>query len=87
MIVQTIRISNRVGLHARPSAQIASAAEKFESQIQIKYGDRIVNARGMVGILLLGVEAGEVIEVRIFGEDEREACCKLNTVFHKINHS
>lgn len=87
MIVQTIRIMNRVGLHARPSAQIASAAGTFESQIQIKYRDRTVNARGVVGILKLGVNAGEEIEVIISGEDEQEAFDRLNRVFYEINHS
>lgn len=87
MIVQTIRILNRVGLHARPSAQIASAAEKFESQIQIKHRDRTVNARGVVGILKLGVNAGEEIEVTISGDDEQEAYEKLTTIFRDINHS
>lgn len=87
MIVQTIRILNHVGLHARPSAKIASAAEKFASRIEIKYRDRTVNARGVVGILMLGVEAGEEIEVSISGEDEREAYAQLNGVFYEINHS
>lgn len=86
MIVQTIQIKNHVGLHARPSAQIASAAEKFESQIQIKYRDRTVNARGAVGIIMLGVEDGEEIEITISGEDEQEAYHNLNRVFYEINH-
>lgn len=87
MIVQTIRILNRVGLHARPSAQIASAAGKFESRIQIKHRDRTVDARGVVAILKLGVDAGEEIELLISGEDEREAYEKLDRVFFDINHS
>lgn len=87
MIVQTIRILNRVGLHARPSAQIASAAQNFASQIQIKYRDRTANARGIIGILLLGVDAGEEIEITISGEDELAALDRLNSVFNEINRS
>ncbi len=87
MIVQTIRILNHVGLHARPSAKIASTAEKFSSLIEIKYGGRVVNARGVVGILMLGVEAGEEIEVAVSGEDEEEAFAQLSAVFYEINNS
>ena len=67
----TIQISN--GLEARPVAMLVQVASQFESRIQVESGDKHVNAKSIMGMMTLGLDAGEEITLSANGEDEEDA--------------
>jgi phosphocarrier protein HPr len=60
-------------LHARPAGAVVRAAAAFQSTIEIVYGERRANARGVLGVMGLGATAGTTVVVRATGEDATEA--------------
>lgn len=66
-------------LHARPAGQVVVTAAKFTSTVEIVYGDRTANARGVLALLALGATAGETITVRATGDDARAAVTAVTT--------
>jgi phosphotransferase system HPr (HPr) family protein len=76
-------ILNKVGLHARPARLLVQTAAQFQSQIQIEQGEKIVNAKSIVGILKLGAQHGHIIVVRAEGEDAEEAVKTLTDLINQ----
>ena len=85
MISKKIEIRNSIGLHARPAVMIASEASKYRSQILLRHGDFLVNAKSSVRVLAMAVNCGETIELVVAGEDESVAFEKLSTILDTIN--
>ena len=73
MIAKDIEIKNKLGLHARAAAKLVHVAARFKSDIKIRKGDEDVDAKSILGILLLAAGKGTVITVRADGEDESAA--------------
>lgn len=73
MIKQTTRIVNKLGLHARPSAMLVTAASKYESQVFITKDGLRVNAKSIMGVMMLAAEQGAEIIVEVDGVDEEPA--------------
>ena len=71
MIKKTITV--RLGLEARPVAMLVQVASQYDSRIQIESGDRRVNAKSIMGMMTLGLNAGESIVVSADGSDEEAA--------------
>ncbi len=70
---QSVTISNRQGLHARPADMIARLASQFEAQVEvIKEGQR-VDGQSILNLLTLGAEAGTSLVLEATGKDAREA--------------
>ena len=67
----TIRLSS--GLEARPVAMLVQVASQYESEIYVESGRKKVNAKSIMGMMTLGMGAGEEITVSADGEDEKEA--------------
>jgi phosphocarrier protein HPr len=76
-------ILNKVGLHARPARLLVQTAAQFQSQIQIEQGEKIVNAKSIVGVLKLGAQHGQIIIVRADGEDAEEAVKTLTNLVNQ----
>jgi phosphocarrier protein HPr len=68
-----IRITNKRGLHARASAKIVEAAARFESQIMVIKDGTEVDARSIMGLMMLAASIGTDIEVTADGPDATEA--------------
>lgn len=66
-------ITNKLGLHARAAAKLVEAAARFQSTIVIKKGDETVDARSILGLMMLNARIGSGIEVNVDGPDAREA--------------
>jgi phosphocarrier protein len=66
-------ILNDKGLHTRPSTELVKCAAHFTSQVQISYRDYVVNAKSILGILMLAAEKGAKIGVEAVGEDAEAA--------------
>ena len=73
MISREFRISNRLGLHARPSAQLTQVAGKFNSEIYISKSGRRVNAKSIMGVMMLAAGPGSTVAVDAEGPDEELA--------------
>lgn len=73
MLERQYKIIDRAGLHARPATKLVQTANKFKCTITLEYKDREVNLRSIVGLMTLGVVAGEHIKIKFEGTDEVEA--------------
>ncbi len=69
----TTIISNKLGLHARASAKLTKLAGSFPCEVWIAKGERRVNAKSIMGVMMLAAGIGSDIEVETEGEREQEA--------------
>ena len=70
MIKATTRINNKLGLHARASAKLTKLAGGFRSEIFLASNGRRVNAKSIMGVMMLAAGIGTEIEIETEGEDE-----------------
>ena len=73
MIKQSITISNKLGLHARASAKLTKLAGSFQSDVFMTRNDRRVNAKSIMGVMMLAAGVGSVVELEVAGADEQPA--------------
>ncbi|WP_333843637.1 HPr family phosphocarrier protein [Limnohabitans sp.] len=73
MIKSTTTISNKLGLHARASAKLTKLAGSFPCEVWISKGDRRVNAKSIMGVMMLAAGIGSQVEVETDGPQEQEA--------------
>ena len=73
MIKSTVRISNKLGLHARASAKLTKLASGFQSDVYMSRNARRVNAKSIMGVMMLAAGIGSDVELEIDGVDERAA--------------
>jgi phosphocarrier protein len=73
MISRDFKISNKLGLHARPSAQLTQAASRFTADIHISRNGRRVNAKSIMGVMMLAAGQGSTVTVEADGEDAEQA--------------
>lgn len=77
MIEKNLKITNEMGMHARPASQFVALINGFKSDIQIIKGTRTANAKSIINVLSLALVQGAEIIVRTNGTDEVEA---MNTI-------
>lgn len=82
MIKTTVTISNKLGLHARASAKLTKLAGSFASEVWMSRGDRRVNAKSIMGVMMLAAGLGSTVEVETNGADEQVA---MNAILALIN--
>jgi len=73
-------IINKLGLHARAAAKLVKAAANFQSHIQLEVNQRTVNAKSIMGVMMLAASKGTQVKLIIEGPDEShalEALCIL----------
>ncbi|MEK0432202.1 MAG: HPr family phosphocarrier protein [Betaproteobacteria bacterium] len=70
---QSIRVINKLGLHARASAKLTKMAGSFPCQVWISRGERRVNAKSIMGVMMLAAGVGTDIEIETIGDQEKEA--------------
>lgn len=73
MIKSSILISNKLGLHARASAKLTKLAGSFASEIHLSRNGRRVNAKSIMGVMMLAAGLGSEIEIEVDGGDEATA--------------
>ena len=73
MIKTSISISNKLGLHARASAKLTKLAGSFPCEVWVAKGERRVNAKSIMGVMMLAAGIGSTIEIDADGEREQEA--------------
>ncbi len=73
MLSKKMKIKIPTGLEARPVALLVQVASQFESSVYVACGDKKVNAKSIMGMMSLGLAAGEEVDVIIDGSDENTA--------------
>jgi phosphocarrier protein len=73
MIKTTVTISNKLGLHARASAKLTKLAGSFRSDVFMSRNGRRVNAKSIMGVMMLAAGLGAEVEVETDGPDEQAA--------------
>ncbi len=77
MIKKPITINLSTGLEARPVAQLVQVASRFNSEVYVEIGQKRVNAKSIMGMMTLGLDAGEKIVLSVNGEDEEQALSSI----------
>jgi len=72
MIQQDIEIINKLGLHARASAKLTQQAAKYRSEVWMTRNKRRVNAKSIMGVMMLAAGKGAVVSLEVDGPDEQE---------------
>jgi phosphocarrier protein HPr len=71
--VDTFTVVNDKGLHTRPSTELVKCATAFKSHVTLTHGGVSVNAKSLLGILMLAAARGAKVKVEAVGEDAEEA--------------
>lgn len=77
MITKKLTILNKLGIHARPAAQFVRVASRFTCDVTVEKDDESVDGKSIMGLMMLAVGCGAVIEVSTDGEDEEQAMAAL----------
>ncbi|MDQ3059300.1 MAG: HPr family phosphocarrier protein [Pseudomonadota bacterium] len=73
MIKTSTSINNKLGLHARASAKFTKLAGSFASEVWMSKGERRVNAKSIMGVMMLAAGLGSTVEIETSGPDEQAA--------------
>jgi phosphocarrier protein len=77
MMERTVPVPNSLGLHARPAAQFVRLANTFASHVEAGKDDAMVNAKSIMGVMMLTAECGSMLRIRANGPDEDQAVTAL----------
>lgn len=81
MLDKTYTLGNKLGIHARPAAEIVKIAGKFSSKVFLVSGAKRVDAKSLLMVMSLGAKNGTEITVQIEGDDEQAAMTALDELF------
>jgi len=81
VIKRTIQVSNKLGLHARASAKLTQLASRYQSSVWIARNGRRVNAKSIMGVMMLAAGLGSTIELETDGSDEVAASDAIEALF------
>lgn len=81
MIQEDLKIINRLGIHARPAALIAQTAGEFECDIKMSKDGVEINAKSIMGVMMLAAEYGSTVRFTLDGSDEKKAAETLKKLF------
>ena len=80
MLSRSFTIRNTLGLHARPSAQITQVASRFQSEVFLAKNGRRVNAKSIMGVMMLAAGCGSMVTVETSGSDEEQAMVAVGSL-------
>lgn len=73
MLKQDVLIMNKLGLHARASAKLTQLASQFACEVWLTRNDKRINAKSIMGVMMLAAAKGSTINIETDGEQEQEA--------------
>ena len=83
MIRRELTITNRLGLHARATAKLVQLLSTFRCQTTLEARGREVNAKSIMGVMLLAAGVGSSVVLRVDGEDEQAAADAVAALFER----
>ena len=81
MATAIVKINNKLGLHARASAKLSKLAGSFRSEVSLARNGRRVNAKSIMGVMMLAAGMGSTIELETDGPDEAKAIDAIEALF------
>ena len=84
MVSKSFIVKNKYGIHARPARLIVETASKYKSDIFLSKNGEEINAKSIMGILMLEAGKGSELVLRINGEDEDAALQDMESIFEEI---
>lgn len=82
MIRQQVLIINKLGLHARAAAKLVETASDFQSRIELVKGDRQVDAKSIMPVMMLAASQGTQLDLVADGPDEQQAIAALEALIN-----
>jgi phosphocarrier protein HPr len=82
MIQQEVEIINKLGLHARASAKLTQLAAKYQSEVWMTRNKKRVNAKSIMGVMMLAAGKGAVVTLEVEGSDEKDCFDALLTLIN-----
>jgi phosphocarrier protein len=82
MIRQPITIINKLGLHARAAAKLVETASRYDSRVELVKGDRQVDAKSIMPVMMLAASQGTEVELVAEGPDEQQAIEALEALIN-----
>ena len=73
MLEKKVTIVNKLGLHARPAVMLVKTASEFEADVKLAKGTTTVDAKSIMGILILAAGQGSILTIITDGRDEKDA--------------
>ncbi|PZO08653.1 MAG: phosphocarrier protein HPr [Lysobacteraceae bacterium] len=83
MLERELKVANRLGLHARAAAKLVQLLSGFTSRVTLTGRGREVNAKSIMGVLLLAAAPGATLLIRVEGEDEQAALDAAAALFDR----
>lgn len=83
MIERELTVSNRLGLHARATAKLVQLLSAYKCNATLTAKGREVNAKSIMGVMLLAAGQGTVVKLRVEGEDEAKAADSVGALFDR----
>ncbi len=83
MVERTYKVIDETGIHARPATLLVREAGKFNSDIQLKYQDKSVNLKSIMGVMALGIGKDAEITITASGDDEEAAIDAIDGLLKK----
>lgn len=80
MLQENITIINKLGLHARAAAKLVHLASRYASKSQLIRGEKVVNCKSIMGVMMLAASKGTELELLVDGEDEQECMQQIKTL-------
>jgi len=77
VVKRDVEIVNRLGLHARASAKVTQTAARFSSDVFMTRNGRRINAKSIMGVMMLAAPKGSLVTLEVNGSDEEEAMATL----------
>ena len=83
MIERELTVSNRLGLHARATAKLVQLLSAYKSNATLTAKGREVNAKSIMGVMLLAAGQGTQVKLRVDGDDEADAADAVSALFER----
>lgn len=83
MVEGKIKVLNVLGLHARAATEVVRTASRFESDVWLSNSSREVNAKSIMGVMMLAATQGTTLKLRTDGADEHDAFAAMEDIFQK----
>jgi phosphocarrier protein HPr len=83
MVEREIKVTNTLGIHARPSSKIVQTANRYKSRIVLCKDGNTADAKSILHVMMLGANYDSTLTIRASGEDEREASDAVAALFEQ----
>jgi phosphocarrier protein len=80
-IIKDVTLTNQLGLHARPSAKLTQLTSQFKADVYISKQQKRVNAKSIMGVMMLAASFGQILKIEATGEDAQQAIDAIVQLF------